>query len=155
MKMYMRPGERSGAGRTLCDAILTFTLKAEATFPVAIQKRSVYLAFTVCIFLYMKSECKPGPVRCEDGVGWWFWKPVPGVSHRHPYQEESWSIVLKIIFPFSSHLASLFINIRGTCKLEHAEMLSFGQECFQRAPCCSERILSSWLHWTVEQAKRC
>lgn len=84
-----------------------------------------------------------------------FWKPVCGVSHRHHGSGGEPFIVLTIIFPFASHLASLFINIRGTCKLEHAEMLSFGQEYFQRAPCCSERVLSSWLHWTVEQAKRC
>lgn len=70
----------------------------------------------------------------------------PGTSDQEEESRESGAFVLTIIFPFSSHLASLFINIRGTCKLEHAEMLSFGQECFQRAPCCSARVLSSWLH---------
>lgn len=99
-----------------------------------------------------ESGCRPRP---EDGVGGLFWKPVCGVSHRHRGSGGEPLTVLTIIFPFSSHLASLFINIRGTCKLECAETLSFGQECFQRAPCCSERVLSSWLHWTVEQAKRC
>lgn len=120
-------------------------------------RRDVSLACTVYIFLYGESGYKPGRVRCEDKV----WDEasrslcVWSVPQATRSGEDSGLIVLTIIFPFSSHLASLFIHIRATCKLEHAEMLSFGQECFQRAPCCSERVLSSWLHWAVEQAKRC
>lgn len=67
-----------------CDAVFTAALKAEATFTVLVQKRSVYLTFTRCVFPSRESGYQPGPGRSVDeGVGWWFWKPVCSGSPRH------------------------------------------------------------------------
>ena len=126
-----------------CGAFFIFTRMQR---PCVLRgcRRDLYLPVTICVFLHRGSGCRPRPE--DEGVGGLSWKPVCGVSHRHHGSGGEPLTVLTIIFPFSSHLASLFINIRGTCKLECAETLSFGQECFQRAPCCSERVLSSCLH---------
>lgn len=134
-----------------CAVIFHVCAESRASFLVWLRGTHVLNNSSMCASTQSLGEAS---ARCEDGEC----GDCSGSLHaEHPTAStmgESSSIVF-IISPFSSHLASLFINIRGTCKLEHAEMLSFGQEHFQRAPRCSERVLSSWLHWTVEQAKRC
>lgn len=58
--------------------------ESKATFTVLVQKRSVYLTFTRCVFPSWESGYQPGPGRSVDeGARWWFWKPVCPGSPRH------------------------------------------------------------------------